>query len=414
MKLRWSLLGVVAAVFCGLLTAQDAKPKLPTFEAKEFKGRREAFAKEVGSGWIVASARKPVQGFKEIWPTEGSVGYGLSFFYLVGRDLANARVVIEAPGGRTILFADGDAKKLQKDFVVDEVRAAGAFAEFMKEMAKKSREVAIDAMGVTAEEMQTEGLEPSSRTFSAAMVRLREVKSEPEKEMLRKAADLTNRAHVAAIKAGRAGINEGEIQKIIEKTMRDQAAEGLAFGSICASSSNTPVIHYRNNNKEVKDGELMLCDVGGSYLGYATDITRTWPVNGRFSELQRKEYEAVLASQKAAEKILKPGVSWRELDAAAAKEIVDRGFAKVSYKNFHGLGHYVGLQTHDVGNYRGALKEGMCITIEPGIYDRENMISIRIEDTYLVTKDGFERLSAGAPREVDEIESMMKRASKEY
>jgi Xaa-Pro aminopeptidase len=412
MGIRWAWAVLCAAAVTSLLSAQDGKAARPTFQLKEFKERRAALAKEIGSGWVVASSRKPVEGFKVYWPTEGSVAYGLSFFYLVGRDYPNGRIVIQAPEGRSVLFADGDSGKIQKETGIDEVRAAGAFAGFAREMAKKGGQVAIDAMGLTAEELQTEGLEPSTRSFSAAMVRLRETKSPSEKEMLRKAAYATNRAHVAAMKAAKPGINEGEIQKIIEKTMQDQEADGLAFGSICASSANTPVIHYRANNKPVKDGELMLCDIGASYLGYATDITRTWPVNGKFGELQRRQYEAVLASQKAAEAILKPGATWRELDAAAAKEIADRGFAKVSYKNFHGLGHYVGLQTHDVGNYRAPLREGMCITIEPGIYDKENMISIRIEDTYLVTKNGFERLSAGAPREVDEIESLMQ--GKEY
>lgn len=414
MQIRWSSILWTVAV-SSLLTAQDGKAGRPSIELKEFKERRVALAKEIGSGWIVASSRKPVEGFKVVWPTEGSVGYGLSFFYLVGRDYANGRLVVEASEGRSILFVEGDAWKVQRETGVEEVRAPGAFAGFAREMAKKGRQVAIDAMGLTAEDLQAEGLEPSTRSFSAAMVRMREIKSAAEKEMLRTAAEATNRAHVAAMKGAAPGINEGEIQKIIEQTMRDHGADGLAFGSICASSANTPVIHYRANNKVVKDGELMLCDVGASYRGYATDITRTWPVNGKFGELQRLQYEAVLAAQKAAEAILRAGVTWRELDAAAAKAIADRGFAKVSYKNFHGLGHYVGLQTHDVGNYRAPLREGMCITIEPGIYDRENMISIRIEDTYLVTKDGFERLSAGAPREVGDIELLMRGGGgKEY
>lgn len=414
MAIRWSSILWAVAV-SSLVAAQDGKVARPAFELKEFKERRVALAKEIGAGWILASSRKPAEGFKVVWPTEGSVGYGLSFFYLVGRDYPNGRLVIEAPGGRSVLFVDGDVRKVQKETGVDEVRDANAFAGFAREMAKKQRQVAIDAMGLAAEELQAEGLEPSTRSFAAAMVRMRETKSESEKEMLRKAADATARAHVAAMKAARPGINEGEIQKIIEQTMRDHGADGLAFGSICASSANTPVIHYRANNKVVQDGELLLCDIGASYMGYATDISRTWPVNGKFGELQRQQYEAVLAAQKAAEAILKAGVTWRELDAAAAREIADRGFGKVSYKNFHGLGHYVGLQTHDVGNSRAPLREGMCITIEPGIYDRENMISIRIEDTYLVTKDGFERLSAGVPRQVEEIESLMKRGRvKEY
>jgi Xaa-Pro aminopeptidase len=157
-------------------------------------------------------------------------------------------------------------------------------------------------------------------------------------------------------------------------------------------------------------------DLGAGYHGYSSDVTRTIPSDGRFDEGPEREiYRCVLDAQKAAEKILKPGVTWKQLDEAARAVIVERKLTRWSYAHAeddqvrHSLGHFVGLSVHDSGPYTRPLEAGMCITIEPGIYDKQQGIGVRIEDIYLVTPDGFERLSAAAPREIEEIEREMKK-----
>ena len=163
----------------------------------------------------------------------------------------------------------------------------------------------------------------------------------------------------------------------------------------------------------------MVVDIGAAIENYVTDITRTLPTSGKYNDLQRKHYECVLDAQKAAEAICKPGATFSDLEKAARKVFEDRGMTDWSYAHGkdlsvrHGLGHYVGMAVHDSGSYREKFAPGMVITIEPGWYDKTEGYGIRIEDTYLITKDGFERLSAAAPREVDEIEKLMK-GKKEY
>jgi Xaa-Pro aminopeptidase len=158
----------------------------------------------------------------------------------------------------------------------------------------------------------------------------------------------------------------------------------------------------------------MVVDIGASLLNYVTDITRTLPTSGKYSETQRKHYECVLDAQKAAEAVLKPGATFGDLERAARKVFEERGLTKWSYAHSrdrsvaHGLGHYVGLAVHDSGTYREKFAPGMVITIEPGWYDKDAGYGIRIEDIYLLTEDGFERLSADAPRETAEIEKAMR------
>jgi Xaa-Pro aminopeptidase len=400
---------LVLVALAGTLLAQDAPKKLPTFELDEFASRRKAIAEKLDSGWVVAQSRKPRQGWGIEFPTEATIGRGLSFHYLVGASYKGARLVIRGRTGEAVLFCSETPKRVKNETGIGDVRRLSEFNRYVtRTMKQKGGTVYIDSKGELMKDLQDAGLSVKTRELYRTMRALRGIKSSTEREMLRLVCRITGRAHSEAMKASKPGINEREIQKTIEDCFKREGCDALGFQSICGSSANTPVIHYHDNNREVKDGEVILCDVGGSYMGYSADISRTWPINGKFSKLQRKQYQAVLDGIKAAEKILKPGVTWRELDRAASKVIAARGFGNVSYKRVHGLGHYVGLQVHDLGDYWSPMEEGMVITIEPGIYDRENKISIRIEDTYCITKEGFERLSGDtAPREADEIEKLM-------
>jgi Xaa-Pro aminopeptidase len=249
--------------------------------------------------------------------------------------------------------------------------------------------------------------------LGSELTRLRLVKGPDEIRLMRKAADATNRAHVAAMKALKPGKNEKEIQDLVTGTFRKEGCPELGFPPIVAAGKNGTILHYMKNTQEIPAGTLMVLDIGAAVENYVTDITRTLPTSGSYSAEQRKAYQTVLDAQRAAEVLLKPGATFGDLERAARKVFEERGMTDWSYahgKDFsvrHGLGHYVGMAVHDSGTYRERFEPGMVVTIEPGWYDKESGYGIRIEDTYLLTKDGFERLSAGAPREMDEIEALM-------
>jgi Xaa-Pro aminopeptidase len=214
-------------------------------------------------------------------------------------------------------------------------------------------------------------------------------------------------------------MNEREIHELVVSTFKKEGCPELGFPPIIAAGRNGTILHYMRNDKEIPKETTIVIDIGAAIDNYVTDITRTLPTSGTYSELHRRHYQCVLDAQKAAEKVCRPGATFDDLENAARKVFEARGMTDWSYAHGkeasvrHGLGHYVGMAVHDSGSYREKFAPGMVITIEPGWYDRTEGYGIRIEDTYLITKDGFERLSAGAPREVEEIEKLMK-GKREY
>lgn len=251
--------------------------------------------------------------------------------------------------------------------------------------------------------------------LAGELSRLRLFKGEAELRLMRKAADATNIAHLAAMKALKPGINERVIHDLVVSTFKREGCPELGFPPIVAAGMNGTILHYMKNNQEVPKDTLMVLDIGAAIENYVTDITRTLPTSGKFSETQRKHYQCVLDAQRAAEAICKPGATFSDLERAARKVFEERGLTEWSYAHSkegsvrHGLGHWVGMSVHDSGSYREKFAPGMVITIEPGWYDKDSGYGIRIEDTYVITKDGFERLSAGAPREIAEIEKLMRK-----
>jgi len=265
---------------------------------------------------------------------------------------------------------------------------------------------------------------------------LRLLKDGHELSMMRRAAEISAAAHVAAMRATRPGRFEHEIEAELLYAFRRQGAEAPAYTSIVAGGANACVLHYVFNNQPLKAGDLLLIDAGAEYRGYAADITRTFPVDGRFSGAQRDAYEIVLAAQAAAIAQVAPGRPWQAPHDAAVKVLaqgmVDLGLLQgevggliesEAYKRFymHRTGHWLGLDVHDAGEYKQAgdwrpLQSGMTLTVEPGLYIRPAddvpealwHIGIRIEDDALVTEAGCEILTAGAPKTVAEIEGVMR------
>ena len=264
---------------------------------------------------------------------------------------------------------------------------------------------------------------------------LRLFKSKDEIRLMQRAADISVAAHEAVMRAAKPGMHEYALQAEIERVFRLHDAEP-AYGSIVGAGANACVLHYRANNAQAKDGDLVLIDAGAEYRGYASDITRTFPVRGRFTREQRALHDLVGAAQAAALAQARPGVPYEAGHAAAVETLTDgllalgllkgkleKNIADGSYKRFyrHKTGHWLGLDVHDVGDYRldgesRLLEPGMVFTIEPGLYigaDDTSVnakwrgIGIRIEDDVLITRDGHHVLTEKLARSAEEIEALM-------
>ncbi len=268
---------------------------------------------------------------------------------------------------------------------------------------------------------------------------LRLYKSAAELKLMRRAAAITTAAHIRAMRAARPGGNEADLEaEIIHEFMRS-GARFPAYPCIVGAGRNACVMHYVRNDATLKDGDLVLIDAGCEYQYYAADVSRTFPVNGRFTGPQRALYEVVLAAQQAAIESIAPGHAFNEPHDTAVRTMVEglvdlkllRGsvdglIADESYKKFcvHKSSHWLGLDVHDVGDYRvddawRTLEPGMVLTIEPGIYvpDDDSVpsafraIGIRIEDDVLIKRDGNEVLTEAAPKQIAEIEALMRTAA---
>lgn len=238
---------------------------------------------------------------------------------------------------------------------------------------------------------------------------LRQVKDRAEIELLRRACRVTGESLMEAIRGAKPGMKEREFQDALERGYLERGARWLAFPSIVGSGRNGTMVHYTENSAEFDRNELVVVDTGAEIGMYAADITRTFPVNGKFTPRQREVYEAVLAAQDAAIAALKPGVSLGKVDAIARQVLKDRGFTQ---RMPHLTSHWVGLQVHDVGDYSAALEPGMVVTVEPGIYLVDEEIGVRIEDVLVITENGAENLSGWIPRSVDDVEKLAGAAAK--
>src|SRR6266550_3738963 len=244
---------------------------------------------------------------------------------------------------------------------------------------------------------------------------MRAVKDADEIARLRRAVDISVAGHVAAMRAARPGMYEYELEAALEAGFRRNGADRLGYPSIVGSGPNSTTLHYDVNTRSTENGDLVVIDAAAEWGQYTADVTRTFPVNGKFTPRQKAIYDLVLGAQQAAFDALRPGITMRELDGIARKYMREhsgnlcgeRTCDDREYFN-HGLGHPIGMDVHDVGIGR-PLEPGMVVTLEPGIYIQGEKLGVRIEDDVLVTAKGGEWLSAGAPRTTDAIEKLMGR-----
>ncbi len=258
------------------------------------------------------------------------------------------------------------------------------------------------------------------------LFRLRSVKTKYEVEVIEKAIDITDKTFRRLLQFIKPGVMEYEIEAEIMHEFLRNRAKGEAYGSIIASGDRARTLHYIFNNEETKGGELILMDFGANYGGYAADLTRTIPVNGKFSKRQKEVYNACLRLHNYAKGLLMPGITLTDyhekVGDEATKVFVKIGLlTKEDVKNedkenrayrkylYHGISHHLGLDVHDLGPFTEPLKEGMVLTVEPGIYIEQEQMGIRIENNVWLTKKGNIDLMKNIPIEADEIERLMKR-----
>ena len=268
---------------------------------------------------------------------------------------------------------------------------------------------------------------PLHRYFRSApiMKKLRALKSPMEIELMQAAVDITHATFSRLLTFIRPGVMEYEIEAEIYHSFISRRSAGPAYSSIVASGDRARTLHYITNDQECKDGELVLMDFGADYGGYSADLTRTVPVNGKFTKRQKEVYNACLQLHQFAKSVLKPGLTFSEYNKKIGVE-ADKLFLQIGLltgediKNqtpenpayfkymYHGISHHLGIDVHDLGTRSGPIEEGMVLTVEPGIYIQEEQMGIRIENDVWITRDGCRDLMEGVPITAEEIEAAMK------
>ena len=437
--------------------------RTPLENMKIFADRRDKLAKLMPGGTLILAA--PPES-----PRNGSVHYAYrqnsSFYYLTGFEEPGSFFVFR-PGKKpeTVLFVlpknreretwDGfrfGPQAAQTQFRMEEVYSSEDLEKKLVELLAGSEKVFYHQFRYPAID---EKIYKALKSLQASQGRtgfgllpvfdseeligsLRVVKSEPDLHNLRKAAELSSQAHVKVMQATRPGINERELHGLFIYNIMKQGAAREGYGGIFASGANACTLHYVFNDEVLKDGQLLLVDAGGEYNYFTADITRTYPVNGKFNEAQKLVYEGVLKIQKQIIEHVKPGVPFAEfhemgtslltdlmldlgLLAGRKNDIIQAGEQKKYYP--HGIGHFLGMDVHDQGMYYSypqkvprAIEEGMVFTVEPGLYipaddtaaaPELRGIGVRIEDNILVTHHGHENLTRACPKEIEDLERII-------
>ncbi|MEE2679730.1 MAG: aminopeptidase P N-terminal domain-containing protein [Myxococcota bacterium] len=386
------------------------------------------------------------------------------FWYLTGFDHPNAVALLRTDGGpEYTLYVDPRDPAAEtwtgyrpgvegavQNHAADAAHPRAEFPGHLRNLVGKvdrihhvlGRNPEIDAcITETVEELRRrsrQGTEPPAAIFDPRQIvhELRLFKSPEELDILRRGAAITAEAHSEAARRAQPGHYEYELQAALEYTFRRRGSRGPAYTTIVGSGSNATVLHYVTNDQKLQEESLVLVDAGCELEGYASDVTRTYPVGGRFTGPGRDLYEVVLAAQLAALEQCRPGNTLPQVHDAAIRRLVeglidlgllaghvDEHVAGEDYKAYymHNTSHWLGLDVHDVGSYRlegeaRPLEPGMVFTVEPGLYvsdsapdavSRFRGIGVRIEDDVVVTKDGHENLNAALPKEPDELEALV-------
>lgn len=411
-------------------------PQLPgagrPVDIEATRARRAALAANVADGLILIAAEESRDLERDVLQ-DNDFRQDDYFFYLTGLETPDAWLAMRVRGGRaeeTTLFLPtrdpsqeiwtglklgpgNDAERLSGIAYVRSTDDLDAAIGPLASASGGANRIFATAPSPAAQ-MQLRawagGSQPSNLTPRLDALRL--VKDAPELERMRRAIDITVVAQRSAMAAAVPGLFEYELEALIEYEFRRHGADRVGFPSIVGSGPNSTTLHYDVNRRQTRDGDLVVMDIGAEFGQYSADVTRTIPINGRFTPRQKDIYELVLGAQQAAIDATRPGMTLGRLTQIARSYIDENsgnlcGGSSCNRYFLHGLSHWLGMRVHDVGDYGTPLEVGMVFTIEPGIYIADEEIGVRIEDDILVTADGAEVLSAGAPRSVADIEALM-------
>lgn len=412
--------------------------------------RRARLLERIGDGVAIVQAARP-RSVEGDYPQDSDYRESNDFFYLTGLETPGASLVLIAhTSGQdsVVLYIPerdpaaevwtgprlGPGPEAQRVTGVDDVRGAARFSDdvagwlgggrgalFVDVPMARRAECGGQPQGgpECAPILRTLRVPEGTRVASISehIAALRLIKDGDELRRLREAIRITAEAHRAAAAALEPGVWEYEIEAVIEYTFRRMGAERVGFPSIVGSGPYSTILHYDRSRRQTGAGDLVVIDIGAEYGYYTADITRTYPVSGRFTERQRAIYDLVLSTQQAAIEAVRPGTTIGELTRVAREHMransgdLCRPVTCDAYF-IHGLSHWLGMDVHDVGRYDVRLEPGMVLTIEPGIYIPDEGLGVRIEDDVLVTESGYELLSGDLPREADAIERMVRQSAR--
>ena len=345
-----------------------------------------------------------------------------NFYYLTGFSEPNAVLLIDATGDQpeetlfvqprnpreerwtgVTMSSGAEGEKLTG---VKSVRVRSELGEAISRVTAKASKIFTLTDKRNLEQLRNF---PSAETQNVANIisGLRLRKSPTELALMEKTINITVAGHQAAARTIAPGVWEYEVEAAVEYEFRRRGAERPSFPSIIGSGPNSTVLHYDASTRQMQAGDLVVVDIGSEYSGYAGDVTRTYPVSGKFSPRQREIYQIVLDAQKEAFAKIKPGATIRDVHQAALTYIRNKGYGA---EFPHGTSHHLGLYVHDPGDTGRRLEPGMVITVEPGIYLDKEQLGVRIEDDVVITENGY-RLLSNYPREIAEIEALMARSS---
>ncbi len=397
----------------GVLPGLDLSPVVvlpdPATPARCAERRRHVAAALEDGLLVIESGKEP----------DGRFHVHDDFYWLTGLSVPDSAIVLRAKKGKLteeILFLpaedtgyelwNGDrlapGEQATELSGIADNRDAKDFAEVVAKLLPKKGAVYFE--GETVEPLAEEH-ELKLDTPAKILGPLQGIRDADELRSQRAAIDITQRALAEAMRVAVPGAWEFEAEATVEGHFRRSGAEALAFPSIIGSGPNSCYLHYRSNQRQLLDGDILVMDVGAKFHHLCADVTRTIPVNGRFSARQREVYTLVWEASRKAAAVLKPGANLSEAHNVAAAYLDEHGFGRKYFP--HSVGHGLGLRVHDAPRRNTTLAAGMVVTIEPGIYIAEENLGVRIEDDYLITEDGAELLSDDIPSEPAELEAFL-------
>ena len=440
----WNILVALLAV---LLLTSALSGSL--FDKAEYEARRRKLMEKISDGVVIILGAQSQPGYNEFYQNN-------NFVYFTGVEIPNSVLIIDGKRKESVLFFTISERGARNEGIsldvvrkpeettgVEKVYPIEQFTSYLSRLASRvdnfytsfkpeelMRECSNEKLRILQRNMifnewdgrltrELRFVELLKERFPQVEVKdcsrmiwdLRVIKSPAEIALMRKAGRIGVKAHIELMKATQPGMYEYELAALYKYVCKKEGAQDLAYYMIICSGENHPYVHYYKHDRLLKDGDFLVIDVGPDLGYYDVDITISYPVNGRFTPRQKEVYEAANAVHEACMSVYRPGLTLKEAGKKVDEVLIKQGYdlSKDYFQRMRGgFGHYVGMAVHDVGGGPTVLKPGMVFANEPLVIYADENLGVRVEDTILITEDGCENLTAGIPREVKEIEALMK------